>query len=66
LPGLDAAVREELARTVNRVVGKLLHSPTVRVKQLAESGAGETYADALRELFSLDPQTPAALTGTED
>jgi glutamyl-tRNA reductase len=38
----------------------------VRVKQLAESGAGETYADALRELFSLDPQTPAALTGTED
>jgi glutamyl-tRNA reductase len=66
LPGLDAAVREELARTVNRVVGKLLHSPTVRVKQLAESGAGETYADALRELFSLDPQTPAALTGTDD
>ena len=35
LPGLDAAVRDELARTVHRVVGKLLHSPTVRVKQLA-------------------------------
>ena len=57
LPGLEAEVREELARTVRRVVGKLLHSPTVRVKQLAESGAGETYADALRELFALDPQT---------
>jgi glutamyl-tRNA reductase len=66
LPGLDAEVREELARTVRRVVGKLLHSPTVRVKQLAESGAGETYADALRELFALDPQTPAMVTGTQD
>jgi glutamyl-tRNA reductase len=65
LPGLDAAVREELARTVHRVVGKLLHSPTVRVKQLAEAGAGETYADALRELFALDPQTAAVITGTQ-
>jgi glutamyl-tRNA reductase len=65
LPGLDAEVREELARTVHRVVGKLLHSPTVRVKELAESGAGVAYAEALRELFALDPQTPAALTGTQ-
>ncbi|MCW2724598.1 MAG: hypothetical protein JWN35_1519 [Frankiales bacterium] len=64
LPGLDADVREALARTVRRVVGKLLHPPTVRVKQLAESGAGETYADALRELFALDPQVAAILTGT--
>ena len=62
LPGLEAAVREELAHTVHRVVGKLLHSPTVRVKQLAEAGAGTAYAEALRELFALDPQTPAAFT----
>jgi glutamyl-tRNA reductase len=61
LPGLEGAVREELARTVHRVVGKLLHSPTVRVKQLAESGAAETYADALRELFELDPQAPTSI-----
>jgi glutamyl-tRNA reductase len=66
LPGLEDAVREELARTVRRVVGKLLHSPTVRVKQLAESGVGETYADALRELFALDPHAPAVITGTQD
>jgi glutamyl-tRNA reductase len=62
LPGLDSAVRTELTRTVRRVVDKLLHAPTVRVKQLAESGAGQTYADALRELFELDPQTAAAIT----
>jgi hypothetical protein len=34
----------------------------VRVKQLAKAGAGQTYADALRELFELDPQTAAAIT----
>ncbi len=61
LPGLDAAVREELARSVRRVVDKLLHAPTVRVKQLAEAGGGEAYADALRELFELDPQAAAAI-----
>jgi glutamyl-tRNA reductase len=59
-------VREELAHTVRRVVAKLLHSPTVRVKQLAASGAGETYADALRELFALDPQAAALLTGNRE
>ncbi len=61
LPGLDAAVRDELARSVRRVVDKLLHAPTVRVKQLAEAGGGQAYADALRELFELDPQAAAAI-----
>jgi glutamyl-tRNA reductase len=28
----------------------------VRVKQLAEVGGSASYADALRELFELDPQ----------
>lgn len=64
LPGLDPAVRDELARTVRRVVDKLLHAPTVRVKQLAEVGGGQAYADALRELFELDPQTVAAVAAT--
>jgi glutamyl-tRNA reductase len=41
LPGLDSAVRTELTRTVRRVVDKLLHAPTVRIKQLAESGGGQ-------------------------
>jgi glutamyl-tRNA reductase len=62
LPGLDSAVRTELTRTVRRVVDKLLHVPTVRVQQLAEAGGGEAYADALRELFELDPQATAAIT----
>lgn len=65
LPELDADVRDELTRTVRRVVDKLLHTPTVRVKQLAANPAGAGYADALRELFALDPQLPDAVAGTE-
>ncbi|MCP2261722.1 glutamyl-tRNA reductase [Streptoalloteichus tenebrarius] len=62
LPELDATVRDELARTVRRVVDKLLHTPTVRVKELAAAPGGSSYADALRELFGLDSTAPAALT----
>ncbi|WP_410638233.1 glutamyl-tRNA reductase [Amycolatopsis sp. lyj-346] len=61
LPDLDGAVREEVGRTVRRVVDKLLHAPTVRVKQLAAETAETDYANALRELFCLDPQAPAAV-----
>ena len=54
LPSLEAAHRDEVARTVRRVVDKLLHAPTVRIKQLASAPGGDTYAEALRELFELD------------
>jgi glutamyl-tRNA reductase len=64
LPDLSPEVRDELAHTVRRVVDKLLHTPTVRVKQLAEAPGGDTYAEALRELFGLDPQAPAAVVAS--
>jgi glutamyl-tRNA reductase len=54
LPGLESAEREEVARTVRRVVDKLLHAPTVRIKQLASAPGGDSYAEALRELFELN------------
>jgi glutamyl-tRNA reductase len=54
LPGLESTQREEVARTVRRVVDKLLHAPTVRIKQLASAPGGDSYAEALRELFELD------------
>jgi glutamyl-tRNA reductase len=62
LPSLDAAVRDELARALRRVADKLVHVPTVRVKQLAERDNGQSYADALRELFQLNPDTATEIT----
>ncbi|MFJ3714139.1 glutamyl-tRNA reductase [Streptomyces sp. NBC_01267] len=62
LPDLDDKQRAEITQTVRRVVDKLLHAPTVRVKQLASEPGGAGYADALRELFDLDPLTVAAVS----
>ncbi|ROQ68106.1 glutamyl-tRNA reductase [Streptomyces sp. 840.1] len=62
LPDLDEKQRAEISQTVRRVVDKLLHAPTVRVKQLASEPGGAGYADALRELFDLDPLTVAAVS----
>ncbi|PRY52118.1 glutamyl-tRNA reductase [Geodermatophilus tzadiensis] len=61
LPDLDARARSEITRTVRRVVDKLLHEPTVRVKELASTPGGVDYADALRALFGLgiDAEVPA-------
>jgi glutamyl-tRNA reductase len=66
LPDLDPQVRQEVARTVRRVVDKLLHTPTVRVKQLAAGGDRTDYAQALRELFGLDPSAPAVVSQPGD
>ena len=62
LTDLDERQRAEVNQTVRRVVDKLLHAPTVRVKQLAGEPGGAGYADALRELFDLDPQAVAAVS----
>ena len=61
LPDLEDPQRDEVARTVRRVVDKLLHAPTVRVKQLASTPGGDTYAEALRELFALEPGAAQAV-----
>jgi glutamyl-tRNA reductase len=63
--GVSGHALEEMAHTVRRVVDKLLHGPTVRVKELASSPDGEEYAAALRVLFDLDPRTVDAVTHAE-
>ena len=64
LPGLDAATRSEVLHTVRRVAGKLLHEPTVRVKELVNETGAVSYAAALAELFALDPDAVDAVTRT--
>jgi glutamyl-tRNA reductase len=60
--GLSGHALDEIAQTVRRVVDKLLHAPTVRVKELAGSPGGAEYAAALRVLFDLDPRAVEAVT----
>ncbi|MFD9356953.1 glutamyl-tRNA reductase [Streptomyces sp. NPDC060031] len=66
VPDLDERQRSEVTQTVRRVVDKLLHAPTVRVKQLASEPGGAGYAEALRELFDLDPQTVASVSRADE
>jgi glutamyl-tRNA reductase len=62
LPDLDEATRAEVLRTVRRVADKLLHEPTVRVKELANETGAVSYAAALAELFALDQNAVSAVT----
>ncbi len=55
LPELSEAQRADVARTVHRIVQRLLHEPTVRVRELAASPGGDRYPALVRELFGLDP-----------
>ena len=65
LEELDPIYQEKVTRLVNRIVNKLLHEPTVRLKASAAEGNGVEYAQAIRELFNLDvtlaaqPPSPA-------
>jgi glutamyl-tRNA reductase len=61
VPELDERTTKEVSAAVARVVDKLLHTPTIRVKELAGSPGGDSYADLLRELFALDPAATEAV-----
>jgi glutamyl-tRNA reductase len=61
VPGADERTISEFRQTVERVVDKLLHAPTVRVKELAEAPGGDSYAEVLRELFALNPSATEAV-----
>jgi glutamyl-tRNA reductase len=65
LPELDDVARAEVLQSVRRVADKLLHQPTVRVKELANETGAVSYATALAELFALDPEAVDAVTRPE-
>lgn len=68
---LDAEVERVRARgdeggqteqALRHLVGVLLHTPTTRAHELAESGRGDDYVSALSALFGIEvaPETPAS------
>jgi glutamyl-tRNA reductase len=62
LPDLDEAELAEVKHSLRRIADKLLHQPTVRVRELANEEGAVSYAAALAELFSLDPDAVDAVT----
>jgi len=62
-PDLTDEQRAEIAHAIHRVVQRLLHQPTVRVRQLATQQDGGAYAAMLRELFDLDVPEPIDVPG---
>jgi glutamyl-tRNA reductase len=57
LAKLSSLPPDQLARldqVTAQIVAKLLHEPTVRMKEAAADGGGEAYAAAIRRLFGLE------------
>jgi glutamyl-tRNA reductase len=52
---------QEIDRSMRRITDKLLHAPTVRVKELAGAPGADSYEAALRVLFDLDPEAVQAV-----
>ncbi len=53
LAGLDDRQRATVEALTKGIVAKLLHEPTVRLKDAAGTARGERLAETLRELFDL-------------
>lgn len=62
LSSLDDKQRANVEALTRGIINTLLHEPTVRLKQLAESQAAEHAVGALRDLFDLDDRVE---TGAE-
>ena len=53
IAGLDADQREAVEMITNGIVSKILHNPSVRLREAAGTPQGERLADAVRDLFNL-------------
>lgn len=62
----DDRIHQEVERLAARLVAKLLHEPTVRLKAQAANGNGAHYAQALTDLFALSTTTNNAQSTVAD
>ncbi|WP_420174172.1 glutamyl-tRNA reductase [Luteococcus sp. OSA5] len=65
LPQLDDAAEAQIHNALNRVAEKLIHSPTVRVREFSGGDDPVDYAAVLRTLFALEGRE-IALSDPED
>jgi len=59
LASLSPSQRRAVEALTSQIVAKLLHQPTVRMKEAAAAADGLLYADAVRHLFGLGDDDPA-------
>ncbi|WIM68014.1 glutamyl-tRNA reductase [Corynebacterium breve] len=64
LPHLEEHEYNEVWRAMKRVVDKILHTPTVRAKEMAANSGSISYETALQELFGL-AEPPAVAVNVE-
>ena len=63
--GLADEDRERVAMLARAVVSRLLHEPTLRLKGASIDGESYVYVQAVRELFGLEPDSPAPERGAD-
>ena len=66
LTGLSEEQWELVEQALRRTVNTLMHTPTVRIKQLASDPDGQRYADALSSLFDLPGERVEQVTRPRD
>lgn len=65
-PDLDPVSMGEVEYAITRIVDKLLHTPSVRVRELAGTPSGAAYAEALQLLFDLPGGSDRDLSAAVD
>jgi glutamyl-tRNA reductase len=63
LGDLSPAQRDQVEQLTTAIVNKILHLPTVRMKELAGERDAYVYVEALRRLFDLDGASSAGSAG---
>ncbi|PRZ39074.1 glutamyl-tRNA reductase [Antricoccus suffuscus] len=53
IPDVDDRAMGEIEYAISRIVDKIMHTPSVRVREVAGTPSGDAYAEALRALFDL-------------
>jgi glutamyl-tRNA reductase len=60
LPGADEATKEALEALSQGIVNKVLHAPTVKLRDSSRAGHGRRWIEVISELFGLGPKAPGS------
>ncbi len=60
LPGVDEATKEALEALSQAIVNKVLHAPTVKLRDSSRAGHGRRWIEVISELFGLGPKAPGS------